>query len=108
MHYPPLDTEGRWEVWNTFLSMLHESGRDLNFRELKSKVDVLARQQLNGREIRNTIRTASQLAMYRQEPMAYSHIEQAIKVVNEFQEYIDKTHGHTAEEWAQSQGMRLE
>ncbi|KAJ8133091.1 hypothetical protein O1611_g531 [Lasiodiplodia mahajangana] len=108
IHYPPLTNDGRWEIWMNFFNMLQEGGRNANFRELKNKVDVLARQQLNGRQIRNAIRTASQLAMYRQETLGFTHLEQTIKITNEFEEYIEKTHGHTAKEWAQSQNLRSE
>ncbi|KAI1131336.1 AAA family ATPase [Nemania abortiva] len=108
MHYPPLTNDSRLEIWMNFFNMLQESGRNANIRELKNKVDVLARQQLNGRQIRNAIRTASQLAMYRQETMSFTHLEQTIRITNEFEEYIEKTHGHTAKEWAQSQNLRLE
>ncbi|KAI0109522.1 P-loop containing nucleoside triphosphate hydrolase protein [Nemania sp. FL0031] len=108
MHYPPPTVDSRWEIWMNFFNVLQEGGKNANIRELKNKVDVLARQQLNGRQIRNAIRTASRLAMYRQETLSFTHLEQTIKITNEFEEYIEKTHGHTAKEWAQSQNLRSE
>ena len=49
-----------------------------------------------------------QLALYRNMSLGYSHLEQTIKVINEFEDYVEKTHGHTDEEWVKSQRTRLE
>jgi SpoVK/Ycf46/Vps4 family AAA+-type ATPase len=108
MHYPPLNQDGRWEIWNNFIHSLKDDAANVNFEELRSKVDVLARHNLNGRQIRNAVKTAMQLALYRNMSLGYSHLEQTIKVVNEFEEYVEKTHGHTDEEWVKSQRTRLE
>jgi hypothetical protein len=74
--------------------------------ELKKKIDILTRHKLNGRQIRNTVKTARQLAYYRKERLAYSHFEQVIDVANEFEEYIEKTHGHNDEDWVREQRTR--
>jgi SpoVK/Ycf46/Vps4 family AAA+-type ATPase len=106
MHYPSLDEKGRWEIWRNFMNVLRDDGEHVNYEELKDKLDVLARHKLNGRQIRNTINTARQLARYRKERLAYSHFDQAIDVANEFEEYVVKTHGHDDEEWVRSQRTR--
>jgi SpoVK/Ycf46/Vps4 family AAA+-type ATPase len=106
MHYPALDEPGRWEIWRNFVNVLKDEGENVNYEELKGKLDVLARHKLNGRQIRNTINTARQLAKYRKEKLAYSHFEQAIDVTNEFEEYVVKTHDHDDEEWVRSQRTR--
>lgn len=65
-----------------------------------------ARHKLNGRQIRNTVNTARQLARYKKETIRYAHIDQAIGVVNEFEKYVTDVHGHDDEEYAQDQGLR--
>ena len=108
MHYPPLELDGRWEIWRGFLNALRDEGEDIAYKELKDKLDALARYPLNGRQIRNTINTARQLARYRKERLAYSHFDQAMDVAKEFEEYMDQTHGHSDGQWARSQRTRLE
>lgn len=106
MHYPPLDSNGRWDVWNMLLQDMLGKEELLKYGELKGKLDSLARHQLNGRQIRNTINTARQLARYRKEIFAYTHLEQALDVVNEFEQYVTNMRGHTDEEYAHAQGHR--
>jgi SpoVK/Ycf46/Vps4 family AAA+-type ATPase len=108
MHYPPLDDDGRFEIWDNFLQTLKSEVREFNHDELKQKLNVLARHKLNGRQIRNTVNTARQLAIYRGDKLAYSHFAQAIDVAKEFEQYVEKTHGHTNEDWVKAQRIRLE
>jgi SpoVK/Ycf46/Vps4 family AAA+-type ATPase len=105
MHYPPLDQNGRWEIWMNFIRSLRDLP-DVNYTQLKEKIDVLARHKLNGRQIRNTMNTARQLASFRKEKLEYSHYDQAIEVTNEFEEYVVRAHGHSDEEWARAQRTR--
>ena len=53
------------------------------------------------------VKTAMQLAHYRNEPLEYSHFERVIDVANEFEEYLVNTHGHTDDEWARAQKTRF-
>jgi hypothetical protein len=69
---------------------------------------VLAKEELNGRQIRNAITTARQLARFRGQPLGYAHLSQTIRIANEFEEYVEKTHGHKAGDYAKAAGMRLE
>jgi hypothetical protein len=112
LHYPKLDAEGRLEIWNDFIQELEKAdniatqGSGVNSSQLRTKLDILAREELNGRQIRNAIRTGRQLASHRREPLAYDHIRTAIRVAREFDEYIVTTHGHTDEAFAQAQSLR--
>jgi SpoVK/Ycf46/Vps4 family AAA+-type ATPase len=63
LHYPSLDQAGRWAIWSNFINGLRETNPDANVDELKNKIDVLARNKLNGREIRNTVRCISLSAL---------------------------------------------
>ncbi|KAH8625779.1 hypothetical protein IG631_19658 [Alternaria alternata] len=106
LHYPPLDRDGRWEVWRNFFQSLSDTGENINTEEISKKLDILARHKLNGRQIRNTVNTARQLARYKKETIRYAHIDQSIGVVNEFEKYVTDVHGHDDEEYAQDQGLR--
>jgi hypothetical protein len=75
----------------------------VNYAQLKEKVDVLARHNLDERRIRNTMNTALQLANFLKEMLEYSHFDQTIDVTNKFEDYILKAHGHSDEEWACSE-----
>ena len=74
--------------------------------ELRRKADSMARRRFNGRQIRNCIWTAAQVAKYKKEPLGYSHLEQVVDISQEFEDYLEKTRGHTDEENAQAQGVR--
>jgi len=73
---------------------------------MKDKIDILARHELNGRQIRNIINTARQLARFRKTDLGYEHLEIALGVVNEFELYVNRARGHTDEEYAKTQGHR--
>ena len=106
LHYPPLDRDGRWEVLRNFVQSLSEAGENIDNKEISKKLDILARHKLNGRQIRNTISTARQLAQYKKETLRYAHVDQAVGVVNEFEKYVTDVHGHDDEEYARDQGLR--
>lgn len=46
--------------------------------------NVLARHELNGRQIKNTVRTAQALAVNKGEPLSMSHIRQVLEVQQNF------------------------
>ncbi|KAI1752740.1 P-loop containing nucleoside triphosphate hydrolase protein [Xylaria castorea] len=125
LHYPPLDTKGRWQIWDNFIRLLQKQqeqaitqesnrntgladGERVNTEELRDKIDVLAKENLNGRQIRNAITSARQLARFRDKPLSYTHLDQTIRVVNEFEKYVEKMHGHNARDYARATGVRLE
>jgi hypothetical protein len=47
--------------------------------------NILARHELNGRQIKNTVRTAQALAVNKREPLAMSHIRQVLDVQINFE-----------------------
>ncbi|KAI5459411.1 P-loop containing nucleoside triphosphate hydrolase protein [Mariannaea sp. PMI_226] len=107
LHYPAIDEEGRGEIWRDFIQDLERQGADAMFDQLKAKVGALAGYNLNGRQIRNSIRTARQLASQSKEPLSYSHLGKAIKVAQEFEKYVVDTHGGTTHEYyAKEQHIR--
>ena len=57
---------------------------------IRANLSSLARPELNGREIRNAISTARQLAMYRREKLGYDHLCRVIDEVEQFDTYLKK------------------
>lgn len=67
--------------------------------DIRGQLEKLAEPELNGREIRNAISTARQLAMFRGEKMGYKHIDRVINEAHKFQQYIiDLNQGFSADE----------
>ena len=60
----------------------------IKFDEITGNLDKLADANLNGRQIRNVISTARQLARYRQVAMGYEHLEAVIHEAEKFDEYL--------------------
>jgi len=106
VHYPALNEEGRYEIWLNFINVLKEKNVDMDFEELSRKARVLARFSFNGRQIRNNLWTAAQVAKYKDEQLNFSHLEQVVEISQEFEEYLKETRGHTDEENAKAQGIR--
>ena len=77
-----------------------------NVGEIKDRLDELAKHNLNGREIRNALSTARQLASHGGEKLRWEHLELAIKTANDFGRYLRDVHGHSDSEWARETRMR--
>ena len=106
VHYPPLEEEGRYEIWLNFLNVLKDKKVNLDYDGLKRKVEGLSRKSFNGRQIRNNLWTAAQVAKYKEERLSYKHLEQVVEISQEFEKYLEETHGHTDEENARAQRTR--
>ena len=52
----------------------------------------LAKEEMNGRQIRNAITTARQLAMYKEVQMDYGHLKHVIEVAGKFDRYLFELH----------------
>lgn len=50
----------------------------------------LAKLEMNGREIRNALTTARQLALYHKKRMDYGHLRHVIKVAGKFERYLQE------------------
>jgi SpoVK/Ycf46/Vps4 family AAA+-type ATPase len=107
LHYPPLTRKDRVRVWENFVALLENSSDTTKFPEIRQRLDSLAIHKLNGRQIRNTMNTARQLAQFKKEPLGYRHLNQAIQNVLEFEKYVTKLHDdQTDEEYAEMHGIR--
>ncbi|KAF4963425.1 hypothetical protein FSARC_8558 [Fusarium sarcochroum] len=101
LRYKNLDWNQRWNIWNNFIIRLKRlddeakgAGEEeqlsygIKVKEITAKLDKLASANLNGRQIRNAISTARQLARYHQVEMGYEHLEAVIQEAEKFDEYL--------------------
>ncbi|TIA41928.1 P-loop containing nucleoside triphosphate hydrolase protein [Aureobasidium pullulans] len=95
LHYPTLGKFDRLGIWKMFLDAIEG---EITVSE--AQISVLAEHRLNGRQIRNTIKTASQQAFYQDRPLGFRHLQTAMKVANEFEDYICAARGQTDAERA--------
>lgn len=66
---------------------------EINAEEIRGNIDQLAEAELNGRQIRNAVSTARQLAMFRGESMRYGHLKKAIEELEKFSVYLKEVKG---------------
>lgn len=107
LHYKALRKPDRRKVWRNFFKIMQEAGRDdVDYDDLDDHLDDLADHQMNGREIRNAVSTAAELAQFRKQTLTSNHIEHVLSVAGEFERYLEETHGRTTEEIMKEQGIR--
>jgi AAA+ superfamily predicted ATPase len=108
LHYEKLSQSSRKKVWENFIAHLKSLEIDgIDIDDLISNLGNLSKFDLNGREIRNAITTARQLAMYKKKPMDYQCLEHAIKVSCKFNEYLKTVNaGLSGDEVAREEGIR--
>ena len=64
----------------------------MDIKSIRDRINDLAAAPLNGREIRNMIITARQLAAFRKEKLSYHHLESAMAEAEKFGKYIKSLH----------------
>ncbi|KAG8168142.1 hypothetical protein KVR01_003831 [Diaporthe batatas] len=107
IHYNNLTKKSRRAIWSNFLDMIDESpDEDANISELERRLDELAAHEMNGRQIRNALLTARQLAKHEGERLDWKHLSQAIKTASDFNKYLKTVKGHSDEQWAREEMLR--
>ncbi|OTA92571.1 hypothetical protein M434DRAFT_74401 [Hypoxylon sp. CO27-5] len=88
LRYEKLDESQRRRVWDNFFHHFKNiDDGSIDFEDLDDHAAELAVHEMNGRQIRNAITTARQLAQYREKRMDFSHLQHVICVANEFEIY---------------------
>ncbi|RLL93199.1 hypothetical protein CFD26_101608 [Aspergillus turcosus] len=112
LHYKNLSDNQRRRIWWNFLNRLRnmEKGEKptIDIDDLLDRVDELASDNvMNGRQIRNVITTARQLAKHRGKIMTFSDLRHVIEVTGRFDKYLqDVREGLTDDELARTSGKR--
>lgn len=110
LHYDNLGEIQRKKIWRNFTARIrnldHEYGVDID--DIEDHISELGKEVLNGREIRNAITIARQLASFRKETFCYEHLKQAIDVGSRFSKYLrDLRVDLTDDAIKQEDGIRL-
>lgn len=89
LHYEKLTQSSRKRVWENFINRLKLfETEDIDFEDICSHLDDLAGFNLNGREIRNVVTTARQLAIYKDKPLDFISLRHVINVSGKFDKYL--------------------
>jgi hypothetical protein len=116
LRYKNLEEPQRLQIWDNFITRLESfqqqkttqtgqlkltrkptiptanGGVDLGIdaKEIRDNLQHLAAAELNGREIRNAVSTARQLAMFQKKQMGYAHLCTVIEEAKKFETYLLK------------------
>ncbi|KAH7140821.1 P-loop containing nucleoside triphosphate hydrolase protein [Dactylonectria macrodidyma] len=104
--YPRLNEEDRLKIWNNFVQMLPRSGERVDMADLRLNLPKLARVDINGRQIRNVVTMARHLAKYRKEMLRAEHMQDAVRSVERFNEYLSDVKGIHDDERARGLTLR--
>jgi SpoVK/Ycf46/Vps4 family AAA+-type ATPase len=96
---PLLDEDSRRDIWKIFIKDLQGTHRDSRKDLLKHVNAKLGKCNLNGRQIRNCVRTALALADQSQEPISARHLDDVVKMGEEFAEYMKTLHKMDSGKW---------
>ncbi|KAM0561595.1 hypothetical protein ACHAPJ_002763 [Fusarium lateritium] len=84
LEYPPLDSTAREAVWKGFLSraisLEAKVEGDAAHEITDEEVKALAGLELNGRQIKNVLKTANLLACHKGEKLAFKHLRIVLRV----------------------------
>jgi SpoVK/Ycf46/Vps4 family AAA+-type ATPase len=74
--YYDLDEDSRKNVWKNFINRLDPGLTEVS----QDDFDVLAKNEMNGREIKNSIKTAMVLAEHKKEPLKLEHLRVVLDI----------------------------
>ncbi|MCJ1242992.1 hypothetical protein MMC30_000188 [Trapelia coarctata] len=105
LHLPSLMPGDRKKIFMIFLADLEmpEEDRDELYLEVG---DLIKAEELNGRQIRNTVRTAIALADHKKERLQAHHFVDVLKMTSDFTNYISRLRRTDPENLARLQGNR--
>jgi SpoVK/Ycf46/Vps4 family AAA+-type ATPase len=97
LHYDSLDQGQREQIWTNFINRLEHLEVEADFVGIRKKIKTLASRDMNGRQIRNAITTARQLARHEKAPVKYEHLVDVIKVSSRFEDYLLEVKDHVTD-----------
>jgi hypothetical protein len=84
LRYDKLDLKAKRAIFKMFIDRVKAYGR-MDIEEFsESELNTLAKQDLNGREIKNVMGSAQDLALNKKEPLGIKHIRQVLDVHAKF------------------------
>ncbi|KAF2673829.1 P-loop containing nucleoside triphosphate hydrolase protein [Microthyrium microscopicum] len=99
LHYEPLNRPQRSQIWANFFNRLKGLGEsNIDYYDVEGYISILADHEMNGRQIRNAITTARQLAQFQGKDMSYEHLKHVITVASKFDRHLSTLRSGTPEE----------
>ncbi|CCM02989.1 uncharacterized protein FIBRA_05104 [Fibroporia radiculosa] len=86
VHYPQLNEASRREIWRIFITKTSGAGRISD-----AEIDELAKQTMNGRQIKNAISTAQSIALDQNAPLSVEHIHTVLEVARDWTKAREET-----------------
>ena len=80
INYPTLDSKARMVIWHNFIRPEAASSSKYSSNICDEDFKSLAQMELNGREIKNIVKTAHLLASRKNVPLAMEHIRTVLRV----------------------------
>ncbi|KAJ5984702.1 hypothetical protein N7481_006801 [Penicillium waksmanii] len=102
LRYGDLTSKAKRSIWKMFLERVRaiEGVKVATFTE--ENYDILSRHTLNGRQIKNSVRTAQALAVNESSPLSMDHIKRVLEVAETFDQdlrggtgYLDAMRSYT-------------
>ena len=108
LHYENLNASQRTKIWKNFIKRLRDlDSTRIDFDDVDCYIPELAAHEMNGRQIRNAITSARELAQYKGKDMSYKHLQHVIGVANKFDAYLKTVkEGLSDDTIARSGGLR--
>ena len=108
LHYENLTASQQRKVWRNFLKRVKELDEsNIDSEDIYDHIDELAKENMNGRQIRNAITTARQLAQYQRRKFCYEHLKHVIEVDGQFESYLKNLRqGLSDDQIKEGEGMR--
>lgn len=99
LHYEPLREIQRKKIWENFINRIKDFDEPrVDTDNLLHNIDTLAKFDMNGRQIRNAVTTARQLAMFKHESLTMDTLKHVIKVSSKFDNYLKKVNDNLTDE----------
>jgi SpoVK/Ycf46/Vps4 family AAA+-type ATPase len=100
-----LDVKAQLRVWKTFLT--DEIPNESDLRQCLTQIKKATMESpLNGRQIRNCVRSALSLAAQNNNPVSFKHIQKVLELTKTFSKYMKDLHGQTGDERGSFLGYR--
>ncbi|XDG08375.1 hypothetical protein ABKA04_007990 [Annulohypoxylon sp. FPYF3050] len=108
LHYDNLGLKQRQQIWLNFINRVKSLDSTIDYHDIMDHIGDLSKENMNGREIRNAITTARQLAQFKEKPLDYSHLKHVLRVNRKFGQYLsDLRDGLTEDEIKHEKQLRL-
>lgn len=104
LRYNQFTASSRRAIWKNFILRL--DAEKVDFENYEKDLDELSLEPVNGRQIRNIVRTAFALAEYKGEKLTKAALIEAIESVRQFDTFLKDMNPLKSGEWEELSGCR--